>query len=81
MDSNFTLRQEMQQLPPSLPEVEILQIRVEWMRYCGECDVDRRFVADRRCSVGLIAVCSVCGDERLVRFTRVSTCDPWEAWT
>ncbi len=80
MSSHFTLRQELQQIPPNLPCVVPLAIRVEWMRYCVECNAERRFVADQRCISGLIAECATCGDRRFVPFTRAST-DPWEEWT
>jgi hypothetical protein len=81
MNSDFTLRMELQQVPPALPGVEILRIPIEWMRYCGECDADRRFVADRRCLAGLIAVCTGCGDQRLAPFSRANSDDPWESYT
>ena len=61
-------------------EIEEMHVPVEWMRYCEECDAERPFVARERCSIGLIATCSTCRDQRLVRFTRVNT-DPWESWT
>jgi len=74
------LRLELQQVPPTLIGIEEMHIPVEWMRYCEECDAERRFVARERCSAGLIATCATCGDNRLVRFSRMST-DPWEHWT
>jgi hypothetical protein len=74
------LRQELQQVPPVVVGIEEMHIPVEWMRYCEECDAERRFVASERCSIGLIAACTKCGDKRLVRFSRINT-DPWEPWT
>jgi len=78
------LKLELQQIPPvDRVGIEPLTIVVEWMRYCEECDGDRRFVAHWRCDVGLIAKCSTCGELRIVRVSRSegTVRTEWEDYT
>lgn len=46
---------------------------VEWIRWCGECNAETSFVADRMCPNGLIGSCFVCGAERVTPFTRTTS--------
>lgn len=68
-----SLRLELQQIPSNPPGIEPLNIPVEWMRYCEVCDAEQTFLARSRCSVGLIARCTKCGDERLAPYTRTNS--------
>lgn len=58
---------------PTLP-IATLDVPVEWMRFCQQCESEQRFVADRVCVHGLIGACTRCGDERIANFTRTT----WE---
>lgn len=85
MSSSTTsaLRVELYQLEPvtDVPGVEWLSIRVEWMRYCPNCDGEHCFVANRRFAGGLIGRCSNCGDERIAPYTRTTPTEEWESLT
>ena len=54
----------------TLAGIEVLEVPVEWNRYCIKCDGEYLFVAKRICANGLIGRCSNCGDERIAPFTR-----------
>jgi hypothetical protein len=43
---------------------------VEFMRECPACGRVARFIAEIGLSNGLYGMCSQCGDQRVVRFTR-----------
>ncbi|HXM64460.1 MAG TPA: hypothetical protein VN950_26605 [Terriglobales bacterium] len=45
---------------------------VEFMRFCEICDAEQIFVAAWQCEAGLLGCCLGCGEERLVRFSRVN---------
>jgi len=64
--------------PVSVPiedvvDVAVLDVPVEWIRFCYGCNSDQLFVADRVCFSGLVGRCSGCGDERIAPFTRVNS--------
>jgi hypothetical protein len=54
----------------TLAGIEVLEVPIEWNRYCIKCDGEFLFVAKRICANGLIGRCSNCGDERIAPFTR-----------
>jgi hypothetical protein len=63
------------ELVPSLEpllEFPALEVPVEFMRFCYQCNSVHVFVADRVCASGLVGICSECGDERVVAFTRTT---------
>lgn len=74
------LRLELQQLTPDVTQIEVLQIPVEWTRYCPDCDGEHVFKARHRCDRGLIAACGNCGELKIVPPTRSET-TAWEAYT
>lgn len=47
-----------------------LEIPVEWMRFCGVCGEQMRFIADRQTRFGLLGNCAHCGEESFAPFTR-----------
>lgn len=48
-----------------------LAVPVEWNEYCDVCDQERRFVAERQTTSGLIAYCSAgCGNRFIADFSR-----------
>lgn len=53
--------------------VAVLEIPIEWMRWCESCDSEQRFVAGWICDAGLVGCCAVCGAESVARFTRVNS--------
>ena len=55
-----------------LLELSALATPVEFMRFCYQCNGLHVFVADRVCASGLVGICSECGDERVVAFTRTT---------
>jgi hypothetical protein len=59
-----------QQQPFGMAKVTALEIPVEWMRWCGLCESEERFVATLEGKFGLIGCCSTCGNERIAPFTR-----------
>jgi hypothetical protein len=60
-------------LPLHTLPIANLDLPVEWMRFCGHCAVEQRFIADRVCINGLIGECTGCGDERIAPFSRVNS--------
>jgi hypothetical protein len=46
---------------------------VEWMQFCGCCQEEHVFAANRFCASGLIGCCSNCRDERVAPFTRTNS--------
>lgn len=50
----------------------LLDVPVEWDRYCPTCEHERHFRAEKFCVRGLIARCSVCQEEIVARFTRTT---------
>jgi hypothetical protein len=54
----------------AINQITLLEIPVEWMRWCDKCQEEKCFYADRLCAAGLIGKCSGCGDESLAPYTR-----------
>lgn len=53
-----------------VPGVAVLEVPVEWMRFCEVCNCEQRFVADMECPIGLVGRCSNCWDVRIAPYTR-----------
>ena len=53
--------------------IAVLDLPVEWMRFCGHCDSEQRFVAGWICDAGLVGCCAVCGAESVAPFTRMNS--------
>jgi hypothetical protein len=58
--------------PAILPTIP-LPVTIQFMRYCEKCDALTIFVAGWECEAGLVGYCVGCGEERIARFTRVSS--------
>jgi hypothetical protein len=56
-----------------IPLVAVLDLPVEWMRFCDVCDAVTPCKAELECASGLLAVCQFCGAERVARFTRTNS--------
>ena len=48
----------------------VLEVPVEWMRWCAHCESEQHFVAGWYSLVGLIGICLCCGDPALATYTR-----------
>lgn len=62
--------------PPALPQygaLAVLDVPVEWMRFCPSCESVQRFVADREAAIGLVGSCSGCGAELFAPFSRATS--------
>jgi hypothetical protein len=55
------------------PNLHILETSVEWMRFCDVCNAEHRFVANVRCSTGLVGCCSNCEEYGIAPFTRANS--------
>jgi hypothetical protein len=48
----------------------VLEVSLEWERFCDSCLSLEKFVAYHECALGLVGCCTRCGEERFVPFTR-----------